>query len=404
VTSDGEKDRFFVLAGWLIDGGGGPVRRNVFMDITKGNIISMIETGTPIHDRHNLLDLSHCTIIPGLIDSHVHLAMSGTEDQEIRRNQLDASFEDTRSVVSLHLKEHARHGVVAVRDGGDHAGHILRYIKDYPAHGESPVITRIAGRAWHTPGRYGRVIGRFPEHGKGLAQSILRDHKGINHIKIVQSGLNSLTHFGMESSPQFDHEELREAVRVGERLGLGVMVHANGRYPVRSAIEAGCSSIEHGFFMGDENLDMMAEKRIVWVPTVFTMEACSRIFRHGSIEYDTAGRNLKHQLRQISRAMGYGVLVAAGTDSGSPGVHHGLALIEEIRLFISAGLSLVTAIRCATSNGARLLGLEGEAGTLKPGMPATFVATKGGPEGLPKTLEFPEAVYVRGKGNGGGKN
>ncbi|MBW1912511.1 MAG: amidohydrolase family protein, partial [Deltaproteobacteria bacterium] len=228
-------------------------------------------------------------------------------------------------------------------------------------------------------------------------QSILRDHKGIDYIKIVQSGLNSLTRFGMESSPQFDQEELREAVRVGERMGLGVMVHANGRLPVRSAIEAGCNSIEHGFFMGDENLAMMAEKRIVWVPTVFTMEACSRIFRHGSIEYDTARRNLEHQLSQIFRALDYGVLIAAGTDSGSPGVHHGLALVEEIRLFISAGLSLVAAIRCATSNGARLLGLEGEAGTLKQGMPATFVVIKGGPEGLPGSLEFPEAVYVRGR-------
>ncbi|MBW1806343.1 MAG: hypothetical protein JRJ06_08270, partial [Deltaproteobacteria bacterium] len=137
--------------------------------------------------------------------------------------------------------------------------HILRYMKEYPAHGESPVIIRIAGRAWHAPGRYGRLIGRFPEHGESLSQSILRDHKGIDYIKIVQSGLNSLTRFGMESSPQFDQEEL-------------VMVHANGRLPVRSAIEAGCNSIEHGFFMGDENLAMMAEKRIVWVPTVFTRE------------------------------------------------------------------------------------------------------------------------------------
>ena len=89
--------------------------------------------------------------------------------------------------------------------------------------------------------------------------------------------------------------------------------------------------------------------------------------------------------------------MALGTDAGSAGVHHGQALLEEMRLFRAAGLSWEEVIRCATGAGAHLVGLEQEIGTLAPGMPATFVAAKGGPEGLPDSLASPEEIFVRGK-------
>ncbi|MFC1867975.1 amidohydrolase family protein [Thermodesulfobacteriota bacterium] len=391
-----DKSPLYILGGWLIDGMGGPIRKGVLIEMLDETITSIRKRGSCNLKDKNILDLSNCTLLPGLVDSHTHLAMSGTADQETRQRQLIAPFKDIKGVISRHLNEQLKHGVVALRDGGDRAGHALRYRLHIPPDA-IPVSFRTAGRAWHAEGRYGGIIGRPSFKGQSLAQSILRDHADIDHIKIVNSGLNSLSCFGKETPPQFDIEQLKEAVKTGLSLGLKTMVHANGVEPVRLAIEAGCNSIEHGFFMGDENLLKMADKRITWVPTLFTMESYSRIFRHDSMEYEVATRNLDHQMDQVSKASKYGVPIAAGSDAGSPGVHHGKAIREEIRLLISSGLSLEKAIRSATHRGARLLGMDDRIGTLTVGMQATFISTLGGPEALPDALDSPESIRIRGR-------
>jgi imidazolonepropionase-like amidohydrolase len=215
-------------------------------------------------------------------------------------------------------------------------------------------------------------------------------------VKIVNSGLNSLVDFGKETSPQFSPGDLKRAVSCAHEKGLKVMIHANGRNPVRDAIASGCDSVEHGFFMGEENLKRLAEKQITWVPTVFTMEAYAGNLPKGRRESDGARKNLDHQLDQIRRAKDFGVRLAVGTDAGSLGVHHGEAVREEIRLLLAAGLDLGEAVRCATSAGAALLGLEDRAGCLKPGSPATFLAVRTEPERLLDALGSPEGVVFNG--------
>jgi len=174
------------------------------------------------------------------------------------------------------------------------------------------------------------------------------------------------------------------------------MVHANGRKPVQDAIDSGCDSIEHGFFMGTENLKRLAEKQITWVPTVFTMKAYARTLPKGTREAQVARKNLEHQLEQVRQAKDFGVRIAIGTDAGSLGVHHGEAVREEIGLFLVAGLSLVEAFQSATSSGARLLGLGDRAGCLMPGGPATFLAVRAEPGRLLDALHFPERVCFKG--------
>jgi imidazolonepropionase-like amidohydrolase len=149
--------------------------------------------------------------------------------------------------------------------------------------------------------------------------------------------------------------------------------------------------------MGRENCLRMADMGVVWVPTVVTMHAYQGILRPGSRESEVARQNRDHQIGQISLARTCGVAIAAGTDAGSQGVHHGSALIEELRLLMEAGFSIQGAVQCATSNGARLLGLELDLGRLRPGMPATFIAVRGDPGDLPESLMEPAQVFVRGR-------
>ena len=419
-------------AGWLIDGTGSPARRNVLVRVADGLITSLDSAPSPAEIRTSrrpasprpaslapvpVTDFTRCTVIPPLVDSHVHLFMSGTADPQSRKRQLDQPFPEAADAMARHLLAHFSNGVLAVRDGGDHGGYGLRF-RDLCRGRFPPVRIRSPGRAWRTPGRYGALIGRPPPDGSTLPEALAgslcrmdddprgqadpgeggdRHPGGPDHVKIVQSGLNSLLCFGRQTPPQFSADELKAAVGAAARHGLRTMVHANGRIPVRQAVEAGCHSVEHGFFMGRENLERMAGRTIVWVPTVFPMAAYATTLEPGSRQARIARQTLDHQLEQLSLGRTLGVATATGSDAGSLGVHHGDALKREIRLFMEAGYSLEAALSCATTVGARLLGLEEELGTLAPGRPATFIVAAGSPQDLPASLHHPEAVYVRGR-------
>ncbi|MFH2044246.1 MAG: amidohydrolase family protein [Pseudomonadota bacterium] len=385
----------FIDAGWIIDGSGGPVLKNMRLGIKDGNIISIDDSGFKDSATSKAIDLSSCTILPPLVDSHVHLLMSGTDDPEFREMQLDMDFDKASDIILNHISQYLSHGILAVRDGGDKNAHALQYFNECPDEKNFPVNIKIAGKAWHRAGRYGGLIGRAPDKSFSLAEAINSCPDEIDHIKIVNSGLNSLKEFGKETDPQFSVEELSDAVKIAGKLGLKVMVHANGKRPVAAAVLAGCHSIEHGFFMGEDNLKLMAEKDITWVPTACTMKAYCEHMEKGSIEYDVACMNLEHQIKQISKARELGVTIALGTDAGSIGVHHGSAVIHELGLLIAAGYLLPEAIKCATYNGAKLLGIN-DFGIIGKDKPASFIAVQGEPSDLPDSISSVKAVCIDG--------
>ncbi len=390
-------DTFNLFAGWLIDGTGGQILKNVILEVENGRISSLKDGQDYDPGISNIVDLSHETILPGLIDSHVHVFMSGTDDPEVRQQQLDAPYIQMKETIQRHLHQQLAHGIVAVRDGGDYAGHALRFKKECLLSGGLPIHLKSAGKAWRASGRYGKLIGRSPAKGISLASSIAQEKEFPDHIKIVNSGLNSLINYGKETPPQFSSYELGVAVRTAQDLGLKTMVHANGKLPVKLAIEAGCHSIEHGFFMGKENLRKMAENQITWVPTAVTMKAYYESLDPDSQEREIAQKNLDHQINQMSQAMQYGVPIAVGTDCGSLGVHHGSSLNEELGILMMAGALLEKAVQCATLNGANVLGIEDDCGKLEVGMPATFLTVSADPSSLPGALQNVDRIFIQGK-------
>lgn len=397
---DENQKTYEILAGWVIDGTGGPVRRHVLMQIEGETIVSMRKAKPgelSLAQGRLVMDFSQCTIIPGLVDCHVHMTMSGINDQALRHRQLHLTFEEAEPLINDRIAKHLSYGIVAVRDGGDSAGHTLRYRIERLTTGDCLLSLKAAGKAWRTQGRYGKLIGQAPPAGWTLTQCIARQESKSDHVKIVNSGLNSLTQFGKETSPQFSPQDLEAGIRAARSRNQKVMVHANGKLPVRLAVEAGCSSIEHGFFMGRENMEKMAELQVFWVPTAFTMKAYSEQLDPGAMESGMALRNLEHQLEQMDAARQLGVPTVVGTDAGGLGIRHGKAFAEEFKLLLAAGYSIEQAVSCATFEGARLLGLEHELGRLKRSMPATFVVIPGDPSQLYDTLGLPQRVYIRGK-------
>jgi imidazolonepropionase-like amidohydrolase len=386
-----------ILAGWLIDGTGGPVRQNVWIGVEDGNIVSVgaPEKAQLDDSRLPVLDFSGCTLLPPLIDAHVHLFMSATPDLEIRQKQLDAAYAELRPAMEGHLRALAASGVVAARDGGDYGGYALR-LRD-EGDRKDWVWLRAAGKAWRKDGRYGRLIGRPVPPGLSLAEAILRDDQPSDHVKLVNSGINSLKTFGRQTPPQFSSEEFREAVHAAHEQGKPVMVHANGVEPVRGAVEAGCDSIEHGFFMGGENLARMAERGTIWVPTAITMRAYAETLPADDPAAEIARRTFDHQLAQIARARELGVQIAVGTDAGSLGVEHGRAVAWEMGILVEAGFSVSEAVRCATGVGAQLLG-QSDFGPIVIGTPLRFLVVEGSPDQLLEDFEKKKFVKFVLKG------
>ena len=386
----------FILAGWLIDGSGGPIQDKVLLKIVDGRFaaIEPYSAGN-MPPAKKCIDLSHCTLLPPLVDSHVHLFMSGTTDKKIRDWQLVAGYDEMRPVVRRHLDDLFSHGVLAVRDGGDRDGFSLRYRAEQEMHRE--IILKVSGRAWHKKNRYGALIGRCPGDEESLVQSYSGDTDHVDQVKLVNSGLNSLKIFGKQTPPQWTKEEISALVKEAGRQNRKVMAHVNGALPVRLAVDGGCQSIEHGFFMGRENLQLMAEQGTFWVPTVFTMKAYGLNIHAAQQGADrqVIDKNLNHQLEQLAMAREFGVRVALGTDAGSLGVLHGESVVEEMKLYKKAGYNLAETVQCATSNGAKLLDID-DFGLLQKGRTATFLVARGAPAQLPRKLSYLEAIYRRG--------
>ncbi len=383
----------WVRAGWLVDGTGAPAIKDALLQIKGGRIIAVSSSPAPEDSPARVLDFSSCTVIPGLVDSHVHMVMSGTTDMAVRERQLFVSYQDALPVMKGHCRDHIAHGVVAVRDGGDWGGHALAFARSGQA---NPLIVKSAGKAWRAAGRYGKLVGRAPHGNQTLAQGINTNKENPDFIKIVGSGLNSLLSFGKQTPPQFTRQELTEAVQAARSQGLDVMVHANGEEPVRVALEAGCTSIEHGFFMGDDNLRRMADRQIVWAPTAVTMESYAASLPSDDPKAAGALKNLDHQLGQMARARQFGVPMACGSDAGSTGVNHGEALMREMALFIRAGYGMEEAVQAASATGAKMLGLT-HMGVLQAEKDATWVAVEGPPDQFSNIITKPVCVMITGR-------
>ncbi|MCF8067405.1 MAG: amidohydrolase family protein [Desulfobacterales bacterium] len=389
------QDSQVIKAGWLIDGTGAPIRENVLIGIKQEVIDSIAEVSPEMTPEPGITDLSHCTVLPGLVDSHVHLFMTGEDDIDDRNRMLNAGFDTIRDVIISNINDHAAYGIIAVRDGGDRNAYVKKYSELYFCNESCYLDIKVSGKAWFRKGRYGRFIGHSPLPGKTLSESIESENRDTDHIKIINSGVNSLLKFGHETPPQFEAEELQAVVKTAEQMGQKVMVHANGKIPVGMAIDAGCHSIEHGFFMGEENLKKMADAQITWVPTLFAMAACSKQMAENPRAVDVAGRTVDDQMKQLQLAKLLAVNVALGTDSGSIGVNHGVSMIEEMKLMTEAGFSLPDVIKSASQNGASLLDLP-SMGSIVPGKSATLVVVKGSPDKLPESLNNIEHVINKG--------
>ena len=365
-------DYLVINAGTLFTGADLKVKKSVRIHIWDGKVQFIEEKPFSYYERIQqtgkkkcqVIGGDHLTVIPGMIDCHVHLALDGEEK-------------------SLHFKDRLKdkmasnltHGIAAVRDGGDKDG-IGLACRDLVNQMElkGPVIMA-SGKALHKNGAYGSFLGPGVAPGE-LSKVLKRCIKdGINQVKVIVSGIVSFKEYRKVGKIQFDLEELEYIVRAAGEQGLKVMAHASSDEAVQLCIRAGVHSIEHGYFISEESLQKMAEREIAWVPTVVPVAVQNkRKLDRSTADADVIERTYRRQLRMVKLAQQLGVRLGVGTDAGAAGVQHGAAFLQELKLFQEAGLTPEEILMAATRNGAYIVGLEKDLGIIAPGRPAFLAA------------------------------
>ena len=261
-------------------------------------------------------------------DCHVHMVLDGIYYKDaINRHRSGVDEAWVRGT----LERYRQAGISFVRDGGDAWGVGQRAAE---LAGEYGIDYRTPLFPIHRRGRYGSFIGRgFDDLGeyRALVEEVRRN--GGDFIKIMISGLMDFDHYGVITSQPLDAAEIRDMIAIAHDAGFAVMAHANGAETVRAALLAGVDSVEHGSYMDDECLHLLAESHAVWVPTAVTI---GNLRGGGRYPEDTVARILEMQLRNVATAGRYGAKIALGSDAGAWHVFHADGAKDELALLRQA--------------------------------------------------------------------
>jgi imidazolonepropionase-like amidohydrolase len=386
-----------ILAGaMLIDGTGAPPVAGRAVVVEDGRITAVVgERETPSGTVHRLDGL---TLLPGLINCHVHLCFGGEADPAVVM-QKDA-YAATVIKATLRAQQTVQAGVTTVRDlgGRDYAELSVRdAVKAGLVPGPRILcagrgICITGGHGWHL---IGREADGPDEVRKGVREQI---KAGADVIKLFATG-GVMTPGGDPNSAQLTLDEVRAAIEEARKAGRRTAAHAQGADGIANCLEGGISTIEHGIFLTEALCRRMAQDGVPLVPTLIAPEA---IVRGGVAAGIPAYAVRKSQdvrdrhLESFQMALRLGVPIAAGTDAGTPLNEHG-SMVPELELMVKAGQPPLAAIHSATAVAARALGLEQETGRIAPGLAADLLAVAGSPADDIRALDEVQFVMTQGR-------
>jgi imidazolonepropionase-like amidohydrolase len=352
------------------------------------------------------------TLLPGLIEAHAHLFLEGGElELEQRAAYLKKNSAELLEAAIPRLEKLVRLGVTAVRDAGDKDGVGLALARIYKRqHGMIPgtdpgfpltmPYLDSPGAAIHHKGRYGSFMSGALEDYAAPADCVAgRIAAGADRIKLIPTGIINFKLGAVTTEPQMTVEELRELVATANSSGRQTFAHASGDAGIERVIESGVDSVEHGFFVRDDQLARMRDRRIAWVPTFAPVQL--QVDEAVRYQWDaTIVGNLQRILDQhaasLAKAHAMGVLIIAGSDAGSCGVAHGMGFLRELELMQQAGLPPVAVVNAATGISAGRLGYREKIGRIEPGCLSRFILTQHSPLATVANLRRAKTVVFDG--------
>lgn len=387
-----------IHCGTLIDCASNEVKKEMTIMIEKNKIISAEKGYTPSTAGEKVIDLKNKTVLPGLMDMHIHLEHESRKGGQIDRftqNEADVAFKSV-----AYSKTTLMSGFTTVRDlGGNGVNISLRNAINKNTIQGPRIFTAgkaISGTGGHmdpTNGFCEELMGD-PSTREGVAngiddckKAVRQQYKnGADVIKIASTGgVLSVAKDG--SAPQFSEEEIKSIVSTAKDLGMSVACHAHGAEGMKRAIRAGVTSIEHGTLMDDEVIALMKQHGTFYVPTIIAGKSVADSSRIPGYFPDIVipkAQAIGPKIQAtFSKAYKAGVKIAFGTDAGV--FKHGKNA-QEFQYMTEAGMPAMEAIKSATIHAAELIGMKDQLGSIEKGKLADIIAVDENPLTNIKTL------------------
>lgn len=400
-----------VHAGQLLDKPGSPPRGPSTLIIRNGRIAEVLNGHQPAPAGATMVDLKDKFVLPGLIDSHVHLDSDAGGNAGLIEAVTDSPARAAYRAAG-NAKKTLMAGFTTVRNLGDGSGATLA-LRDAVAAGELPGPRIIdAGKSISTTsGHMDGTLSLSEDLHASVGQENLCDgvescrqavrkqiRRGVDVIKIATTGgVNSRIGAGL--GRQLFDDEVKALVDTAHLYGKKMAVHAHGTDGINAALAAGADSIEHGTMLDDESIKLFKQAGAFYVPTLSTVNGYIERLAADPNAYPPAVlEKVKWRIgvtgKSLAKAYPAGVKIAFGTDAGVS--KHGKNA-DEFELMVKHGMPPSAAIQAATVNAATLLGVEKEVGSLEPGKAADLIAVSGDPTREVTVLKSVRFVMKEGR-------
>lgn len=382
-----------IQAGHLLDKPGQAPRGPTTIFIADGKIAQIIPGIVSGPSGARVIDLSDKFVLPGLIDSHVHLESDAGGNAALIE-EVTSSDATTAYRTLGNAKKTLLAGFTTVRNLGDSTGATLA-LRDFAASGEilAPRIVDAGRSISTTSGHMDGTLSIAEDLHSALNQENLCDgvescrhairmqiRRGVDVIKIATTGgVNSRIGAGL--GRQIFDDEVKALVDTAHLYHKKVAVHAHGDDGINAALAAGADSIEHGTMLNDESIKLFKKAGAYYVPTLSTVNGyIERLKANPNAYAPDVLEKVKWRIsvtgKSLEKAYPAGVKIAFGTDAGVSKHGHNA---DEFEMLVKHGMSPMAAIEAATVNAAALLGVDKDVGTLEPGKAADIIAVSGDP-------------------------